>query len=219
MICETEEECQTVKDLVSTTSVETEVRTARDKRSSITIVGFPREYKKEEIVQLLVLQNGFIKGFANQNKIEEHIEIFSVRPLKNKENCYQAFASVSPTLREGFKHFKNKVTIGFTNCKVYDRYHVRRCNICQHFGHYARECPTPDEKACGKCSGAHQTNDCDSEQLKCVNCVRKNIEPCDHAAFDYRCPTLKKEQEVEKKKQSSKSLNLNYSIIAQSYPT
>ena len=86
VVCETEEECETVKNLVTTTSVETEVRSTKEKRSSITIVGFPKEYTKDEIVQLLVLQNGFIKGFASQNRIEDHIEIFSVRPLKNKEN-------------------------------------------------------------------------------------------------------------------------------------
>ena len=211
VVCETAEECETVRNLVSTTSEETEVRTPKETRSSITIVGFPKEYTKEEIVQLLVLQNGFVKGFANQNNIDEHIEIFSVRPLKNKEDCYQAFASVSHTLREGFKHFKNKITIGFANCRVYDRYHVKRCNICQHFGHYARECPTPVEYACGKCSGDHHTNDCDNEESKCVNCVRVGHEKCDHAAFDYKCPTLKKQQEVEKKKQLSKSLN--YSLM------
>ena len=165
---------------------------------------------------MLVLQNGFVKGFAGQNDINEHIEIFAVRPLKNKADCYQAFASVSPTLREGIKHFKNKLTIGFANCKVYDRYHVKRCNNCQHFRHYARECSTPDDIACGKCGGTHLTNDCDSAEVKCINCVRGNGKECDHTAFDYRCPSLKKEQEVEKKKLLSNSLN--YSIKNQYYP-
>ena len=61
---------------------------------------------------MLVLQNAFIKRFANSNDINEHIKIFAVRSLKNNPNCYQAFASVSTTLREGFNYFKNKVTIG-----------------------------------------------------------------------------------------------------------
>ena len=217
VVCDTEEECEVVKNIVSNTSAETEVRTQKEKRSSITIVGFPKDYTKEEVVQLLVLQNGFVKGFASQNNIDDHIEIHSVRPLKNKENCYQAFASVSPTLREGFRHFKNKVTIGFSSCRVYDRYHVKRCNICQHFGHYAKECPTPDEHACGKCSGAHHTSECESEEPKCVNCIRGNKDQCDHSAFDYKCPSLKSLQEVEKKKQMSN--NLNYSIINHPFPT
>ena len=217
--CETEEQRETLKTLVTTTSSGTEVRTPKGKRSSITIVGFPKEHTKEEILQLLVLQNGFIKGFANQNKIEEHIEIFSVKPLKNKNDYYQAFASVSPTLREGIKHFKNRVSIGFTTCRVYDRYHVKRCNICQHFGHYAKDCPIPDEHACGKCGNNHLTNDCENEERTCINCVRMSgyTSQCNHSTFDYKCPTLKKQQEEEKKKQSSNILN--YSLLAHSYPT
>ena len=211
VVCDTEEERETVKNLVTTTSEETVVRTPKEKHPSITIVGFPKEYPKEEIMQMLVLQNGFIKGFANSNNINDHIEIFSVRPLKSNENCYQAFASVSPTLREGIRHFKNKLTIGFTNCKVYDRYHVKRCNNCQHFGHYARECPTPDEHVCGKCGEDHITNDCESDDVRCVNCVQENG---DHA-YDYKCPSLKKKQETEKKKQTQKSLN--FSLIHQHY--
>lgn len=213
VVCDTDEECQTVKQLVTTTSEDTLVRTPKEKHPSITIVGFTKEYTKDEIMQMLVLQNGFIKGFASSNDIKEHIEIFSVRPLKSNNGCYQAFAGVSPTLREGIKHFKDKLTLGFTNCKVYDRYHIKRCNNCQHFGHYSRECPTPDEHVCGKCSQNHLTDDCSSADVKCVNCVREKGDQCEHTAFDFKCPSLKKKQETEKKKQMKRILN--YSLIHQ----
>jgi hypothetical protein len=216
VVCDTDQECENVKNLVTTISEDTEVRTPNEKRPSITIVGLPNEYPKDEIMQQLVLQNGFIKGFANQNDIKEHLEIFAVRPLKKNENIYQAFASVSPTLREGIKHFNDKLTIGFAKCKVYDRYHVKRCFNCQHFGHYAKECPTSEEHVCGKCNGSHLTKDCDVAQPKCANCVRENAEDSSHPAFDSKCPSLKKHQDIEKKKLASN--RLNYSIINQ-YPT
>jgi hypothetical protein len=216
VVCESDQECEVVKNLVTTTSENTEIRTPNEKRPSITIVGLPKEYKKEEILQLLVLQNGFIKGFANQNDITEHIEIYAVRPLKKDESTFQAFASVSPTLREGIKYFKDRLTIGFANCKVYDRYHVKRCYNCQLFGHYAKDCPTADEHVCGKCNGTHKTNDCDGALPQCANCVRDNAEDTSHHAFDTKCPALKKNQDVEKKKLESN--RLNYSII-NLYPT
>ena len=115
------------------------------------------------------------------------------------ENIFQAFASVSPTLREGIKHFNDKVTIGFVKCKVYDRYHVKRCYNCQVFGHYAKDCPTPNEHVCGKCNGGHLTNDCDVTQPECANCVREKVKDNKHA-FDPKCPTLIKNQVIEKKK-------------------
>ena len=59
VVCNSKEELDTVKNLVATTSQDTEVRTPNEKRPSITIVGIPKEYSKEEIAQLLVLQNGF----------------------------------------------------------------------------------------------------------------------------------------------------------------
>ena len=105
---------------------------------------------------MLVLQNQFIKKFSAANKIEDHITIHVIKPLRNKPTVFQIFASVSPVLREGLRVFKNKVVVGLVSCKVYDRKQSRRCNNCQHFGHFAKDCPTPEETACGKCSGDHR---------------------------------------------------------------
>ena len=200
MICETKEDRDKLKNLVSRADEEIVMTAPGEIRHSITIVGFRREYEKDEIIRMLELQNGFIKNFANSNDINDHIEIFSVRPLKNNTNSFQAFASVSATLREGFTYYKNKVTIGLASCKIYDRYHVKRCNVCQHFGHYARDCPTPDEHACAKCSGNHKTDECVSETPKCVNCVRSDNENTQHHAYSHTCPAMKTQQESLKKK-------------------
>ena len=90
-----------------------------------------------------------MNGFSNSNDLKEHIEIFAVRPLKNNAECFQAFANVSKVLREGLHYFGNKVTIGLSTCKIYDRYHIKRCNNCQNFGHYMKDCPTPNVHVCG----------------------------------------------------------------------
>lgn len=206
MICETVYDRDKLKNLVSDSDNEIVMNSPAVNRPSITIVGMNSQYEKKEIIEMLVVQNGFIRGFAKTNNIHEHIEIFAVRPLKNNQNCFQAFANVSTTLREGFAHFKNKVAIGLDTCKIYDRFHIKRCNNCQHFGHYMNECPTPNDHACGKCGADHNTNDCNSETPKCINCVRGKAENCGHHAFSHECPALKHEQE-EKKKRLSNHLN------------
>ena len=211
MVCETKDQRDELKNLVSSTNEEIVMNAPAEKRPSITIVGLPKEYTKGEIIQMLVLQNGFIKGFANSNDINQHIEIFAVRPLKNNANCYQVFANVSTTLREGFQHFKNKVTIGLTTCKVYDQYHIKRCNKCQHFGHYMKDCPTPDTHVCGKCSSDHRTSDCGSSTPKCINCVRNKNEDCNHHALSFKCPSLKHQQELLKKRLYNNRLNFSNS--------
>ena len=201
MICETKDDRDKLKDLLSNSDEQIEMSAPAEKRPSITIFGLKKEYEKEEIVQMLVLQNGFIKGFADTNNINEHIEIFAVRPLKNNPDCFQAFVNVSKTLREGFYLYKNKVTIGPVSCKIYDRFHVKRCNNCQTFGHYMNEYPTPEVAVCGKC------RDCKSNESVCINCVRDNNEDTSHHTNSFKCPSLRKQQDIQKKKAASTRLN------------
>ena len=97
----------------------------------INIVGLTKSRKEDEIIPLIVNQNDYIKSFASVNKIDDHIRVNAVKPLRNKPDVYQVFASVSPILREGISHHNNKVIIGLKPCKVYDKSLTRRCNNCQ----------------------------------------------------------------------------------------
>ena len=144
---------------------------------------------------MLVMQNQFIKKFSAVNKIEEHINIHVIKPLNNKPDIFQIFASVSPVLRDGLRINKDKVVVALSPCRIYDRKLVRRCNNCQHFGHFAKECPTSDEPKCGKCAENHRTDLCTSEVRKCVNCMRNNLLDANHPAFYYKCPCVIKHQE------------------------
>lgn len=207
---ENEEIRDEVRDLVSSTGIVPEIimTTPTEARPSITIVGLPREYKKEEIVHMVTMQNANIKNFADSNNIDDHFQVHAVRPCKNNPSCFQVFASVSFILREGLRANKDKVTCGMISCKVYDRYHVKKCNNCQKFGHYVLECPTKSVPNCGKCSGNHPTRDCEElHQQKCINCIRNNIDEYFHTTNSHKCPCLIKEQEVLKKKIGEQHLN------------
>ena len=198
IVCETENSRDELKNIVATNNEDIIVNTPREIRHGVTIVGLPKEYKKEEIINMLVMQNGYIKKFAISNNIEDHIKIHAIRPLKNNASCFQVFGDVSSVLREGFCHFKDKVTLGLSSCKVYDRYNVKRCYNCQKFGHYAKDCT--NEYVCGKCSENHLTKDCVSAVLKCSNCVQNNMDTTEHAASSQQCPSLIKRQNMLKKK-------------------
>ena len=117
---ESEEKRNQLKNLVINQDSSIEMNTPSELRALIMIVGLQEEYKKEEVLQMLELQNGFIKGFANSNRLQDHIEIFSVQPLKNNPQRFKLFDSVSRTLREGILMSKNKLTLGFNSCSVYD---------------------------------------------------------------------------------------------------
>ena len=136
---------------------------------------------------MLVMQNSDIKKFAENTNIEEHITIYAFACIKRDPECFQVFANVIAILREGFRNLKDKVTLGLTKCKVYDRY-VKRCNNCQKYGHYAKDCETPDEKVCGLGSEEHSTRDCESFARRCINCVREGNEEAHHHTSSHVCP-------------------------------
>ena len=205
LVCESQEARDRLKNVVENGNQGIEMSSPKTKQKPITIVGLPKSYKEEEIVDLL-LKNDFISNFAVANKIEDHLKIHVVKPLRNNPKVFQVFASVSPILRDGINQFRDRVLVGISSCRVYDRSQTRRCNNCQHFGHFAKECPTADEPSCGKCSGDHRTDQCSSEEKKCINCVRKNVAESNHTAFDHKCPTLMKHEQEQAQK--IKYLNL-----------
>ena len=201
LVCESEDKRNELKRLVAEKDEHIVMNTPAEKRASITIVGLKQQYHKDEIIEMLLLQNGFIKDFANSNDIKKHIEIFAVQPLKNNRERYQAFANVSVTLREGLLYYGDKITLGLTSCKIYNRYHVKICYNCQKYGHYMKDCPTPNNPVCGKCaSHDHCTRDCDSFEIECINCVRNSNNDTSHQTNSYKCPSLQQQQEIVKRR-------------------
>ena len=202
LVCHNVATRDALKETVSLNHENIELKTPREKRPAISIVGLTKNYENHnEVVQLLVQQNTFLRQFAAGNNINDHVSVFAVKPIRNKEGVYQAFARVSQVVRQGLRTHKDKVTIGFSTCKVYDQYHVKRCNKCQQFGHYYKNCPDTNAQVCAKCSGNHSTRDCNSDNIKCVNCVKAEVpnEQCNHRADDQKCPSLCKIQEKMKK--------------------
>jgi hypothetical protein len=65
-----------------------------------------------------------------------------------------------------------------------------RCLKCQGWNHFAKECPSTEDK-CGNCTGAHRTNTCTTpNNRKCASCNSN-----DHASWCRTCPTFIKKQE------------------------
>ena len=150
------------------------------------------------------MQNEFLKKFTVNNDIAEHMKIHVIKPLWNKQTVFQAVASVSSILRDGLRSNNDKVVIGLTSCKVYDKKQVKRCYNCQDFGHIAKDCPSHTVPSCGKCGENHRTDQCSSEVRNCINCRRNEIADSNHSVFYYNCPILLK---YHKEQENKKHLN------------
>ena len=197
VVCDSSDSRDELQRIIQSNSENATMKPVTKKKPSITIVGLSKEYSKDEVVKLLVTQNQHIKQFSTVNELSQHIEIHDIKPTRANPTVFQAFVSVSEVLRTGLRNFEDKVTVGLLKCKIYDRFHIKRCNNCQGLGHYYKECPTPQDTKCAKCGQSHATNTCTAEEVKCINCSKIN-KPADHTAFDPKCPCLV--ELVEKKK-------------------
>ena len=209
VVCETKEAREQLKSIVSSENGNIVFASPPEKCSYVTIVGLSKEFSKEKVMEMLPIQNEFIKRFTVSNNLQDHIQIRAIRPLKNNEHLFQVFATVSAELRKGFQHFNDRVTVGLNTCRVYEKEkdQLKRCYNCQLFGHYAKDCSTPTEPKCGKCSHDHRTDSCTSSEVKCINCIRMDL-PSDHPANSMKCPSYVHNLNLKSK---SKENNLNMS--------
>ena len=205
IVCDTQDSRDKLKNAIASTTENIEMKAVTGKKPSITIVGLSKKYTKEEVISMIVSQNQFVRHFSTVNDINEHIDIHDIKPTRSKPDVFQVFASVSEALRKGFKNYRDKVTIDLLSCKVYDRFHIKRCNNCQGLGHFYKECSTPEISCCAKCGQNHATNDCNTEEKQCINCKKAGVENPNHAAYDPKCPTMA--ALIEKKRKSNESFS------------
>ena len=121
-------------------------------------------------------------------------------PDGNYEN-FQVVARVSTNIRDAIRSDWNRLFIGATSAKVYDRFYVKRCYHCNEFGHYATGCTRV--KSCGICSAEndHESKDCPhrtetgTTHLSCINCKKAGgaggTSHRGHAASSPKCPAYK----------------------------
>ena len=75
LVCDSADTTDKLKEAISASSENVEMKFYMKRKSSITIVGLSRMYKKEELVHQLVMQNQCVKHFSAGNNINEHLEI------------------------------------------------------------------------------------------------------------------------------------------------
>ena len=138
------------------------------------------------------------------------LEIVYCRPPPPGKKFYTLAARVSPNIRDALAKMKMKIYLGTCVHPIVDRFHVRRCNLCQSFGHYAQHC-TPDTKiVCGFCTESHKSESCPNKTKdhtfhKCSNCEESGLSSVGHSSFWPKCPSYLAAQQ-----KLSKTIAYNY---------
>lgn len=150
----------------------------------IKLVGLSEKLEEKEFVNCLRVQNEGTITTAST------VKFVSCTALRNRKDIYQVVVQVDRgTYQRALA--TGRLFVGYDNCVVYDAIEVKRCYNCSGLNHMSRGCRL--KPVCPRCSEEHSIKDCQSDNMKCANCIKHNEKfsgSCDvnHAAWDNDCP-------------------------------
>ena len=197
VLCHNEKSKEVILPHVTKLFSERKVNTPKPKLPTISVPFIDGGYEKDELISALKSQNEDNGLVFNA----ENTQVLFISPMKDqsKEGLHQAVLRVSEEMREKIQVNGNRIFLGARSCPVYDRFYVKRCNKCQSFHHFHKDCRK--NVVCARCAGSHDTRACkeDDVTLKCINCSVAGFEDTAHSASSYDCPAYIAEQDRLKK--------------------
>ena len=194
LICRNESSKQKLMPHVSNIFSQHKVTTPPSRVPSITIKDIETKVTNAELLAAVQRQNS---ENGQVEVTERNFNILFIKEVKGfdgRPDTYQAVVRVSDEIRDSLKSAGDRVFINLQSCRVSNRFFVRRCNKCQGFKHFHKECKS-NVSVCGKCGGQHDTKDCTSDTIKCINCEKAGYSALNHETHWWKCPAFKKEQE------------------------
>ena len=154
----------------------------------MTLLDVPPSLPDSEIVSGIQEKSPMIKGLLDAG----HTLTLLFSRVKNGKKM--AVIKMSPDVRNTIVRSGNRVFLGLSSCRAFDRFWALQCHHCQKFGHTKDRCPKKSASPiCGFCAGSHTSSDCpDKSVLKCVNCssLGNLLERCRHSASSLDCPVM-----------------------------
>ena len=177
-----------------------DIRQASDLLPTISIANISNHKSPEDLTTAILQFNPEIETYVNNGGI---FKVLGPLRKQNKNEMLQANVRVSNNIRKLLENAGNRVCTGFGySCRVYDHFHIKRCNTCQKYHHYYTDCPTKTAPVCAYCAGSHQSDNCQNRSSTgfiptCVNCkLDNNQSNINHESFSITCPTYKRAQDA-----------------------
>ncbi|OXU31465.1 hypothetical protein TSAR_000803 [Trichomalopsis sarcophagae] len=105
--------------------------------------------------------------------LEEDINSIVLTYFNKKTNLQSVILEVTSEIYEHIRESKNRIFVGYQNCRVYDDLNVQPCFNCGRFGHNGNK--SINDKVCLKCAGTHNSVNCNNkDEICCVNCLYSN---------------------------------------------
>ena len=203
------ESSEKLQPLIKETDPSHEIITLKSKLPTIALLGVTNKYTKSDITKMILSQNSVIRGLVEDGS---HISVVYTKEPMDESPYHQVVLRVSPNIRRAIANNDNKLHMGKVVHKVVNRFYVRRCNVCQGYGHHQERCPTPHSPICGYCSeNTHTSRECpiksgSTNAFSCHNCKSKNLDHKGHSTFWHNCPSYKEQQ-----KKLERTIDYDYS--------
>lgn len=175
---------------------ESSLREKQELLPTISVSNITENFTSEKLLDVVLKSHPEIKTYIDNGAV---FNVLNIRK-QSKNNMFQANIRLSNNIRKFIEHLGNRLYIGLTSCKVYDHFHVKRCNKCQKYGHYQAACTSPVFN-CGICSINHDTNICPNKENAnytglCINCKQSKVSNIDynHKATAQSCQSYKNAQ-------------------------
>ena len=133
--CPSPEDIKKLQPLLSEDFKDQQVSVVKDKLPCISIVGIEDEVNNPNLLNKICKQNPAVSIL-----VKYWIGVHFVIRKTQQNGTYTAVAKVGAKIRNAIRSGRNRIFLGVTSCKVYDRFHVKRCNMCQEYGHYKADC-------------------------------------------------------------------------------
>jgi len=192
--CSSKHDREVLKNKLAQNFPDVATKEAADLFPTISVSFITCKYSADDLKDIILKQNTQIKTQADSG---EHFKILDIRSHKANEKRFQAVIRVSDKIRNVMRNNRDRVYVGNSSCPVFDRFHIQRCNICQRFNHYHKNCKA-DSPTCGYCAQHdHESTGCpnkENTQLRCcANCKDNKFNGVKntHTAFDPECPSYK----------------------------
>ena len=161
-----------------------------EKFKKFTLVGPEFEMSTHEVVDSIADENSWLnlkKVGDNMLALKDDphavIQVLNVAKCRNA-SCYKV--GIQMSLNMAATVGNKKLSIGHSLCYSYKFVNHRRCYRCQEPGHIANTCT--NTIACSRCSHEHFSKNCNSNIMKCINCVRNGKDDVNHPSYSPKCP-------------------------------
>ena len=130
--------------------VDVDVSEPKKMLPKMTLLDIPQSLPVSEIITGILDNNPQIKELLNA----EHAltQVFS----RVRDGKKMAVLKMSPDVRNAVACSGNRMFLGLTSCRTFDRFWATQCHHCRKFGHTKDRCPAENTSpACSFCAGPH----------------------------------------------------------------